>query len=161
VNQQNINLRRAILDTLVVFAPTHHIPLQFDTNHKPKNIEMLEKYARVVIGRWERVLLGQRWYRKHIPFIMIAEKNESVGWHAHILLKDFIHDYETLRWGFLAAKKLSGDPVSDWKIIEIDRMPGHLCEYVMKHVFPDRSGRIDTRVWIPSEVLFDLPKKRK
>jgi len=160
--KRNEGIKKAIMEDLIDFAPTHHIPLQFDTNHQPRDEYAFMRYVSLIMGRWERVILGRRWKRKHIPFRMFIERNWLVGWHGHILLKDSTHDYETLCKGFMATKRKPREPKPDWEIIEINRTPKRLYRYVMKRIKPDRwTGIIDTFPWTPSEVVFNLPPAKK
>ncbi|MDR0803788.1 MAG: hypothetical protein LBO08_01725 [Rickettsiales bacterium] len=159
MNRQHEQIRQAIYDDLSSFEPTFHIPLQFDTNHKPKDIETLKRYVRVVMGRWERAMLGARWRRNHITFRMIAEKNAVYGWHGHILLKDQAHNKREIHNKFQTAKKKPREPIPDLLVLRIKKTPARLHKYVLKHIWPDGTRRIDTSVWIPSEELFNLSLK--
>jgi len=111
------------------------------------------------MGRFERALFGKRLARKHLRFIMFIEKNESVGYHGHILLKAERYGYDVLHQALAMDERRTHESKADWKLICIDRTPWHIYRYVIKQLRPDWSGRIDTSPFVPSEVLFNIKSK--
>ena len=70
------------------FAPTYHLTLQWDCNHRARTITVLEKRLLFFMSRVQREILGRNWHRYHIPFIGFGEINDKGEYHMHILIKD-------------------------------------------------------------------------
>lgn len=147
------------------FAPTIHLSLQWDMNHRTRAIPVLEKRLYYFMSRAQREIIGRSWYRYHIPFIGFGETNNLGEYHIHILLKDSsntIFRWKTAFDKITARAKRTPMPKSPY-LQEIT--PGtewRVVKYNAKQLHPDRLGNTYANsVLVTSEYLFARKKRGK
>ena len=161
---QNEALRQAIIDYAESFNPTLHLTLQWDINHRTRDIMTLERRLYYFMSRVQKELLGRTWYRHHIQFIAFGEINASGEYHIHILIKGSMFTQEQWEKAFFKIiKRAKRTPVPKAPYLQ-GIVPGtekRVIKYDIKQLRPDRLGRIDTSGIITSAYLFKWKKRGK
>lgn len=143
------------------FEPTFHLTLQWDKNHRARDIPTLEKRLYYFMSRVQREILGRKWYRHHIPFIAFGETNAAGEYHIHILLKDHTFTQECWETAFRKiALRAKRTPVPKAPYLQ-GIIPGTaiiIARYDAKQL---RSDKFCDSVVITSEYLFQWKKRGK
>lgn len=156
--QNNIRLHDELLNQTKLLNPDWHITLTWDTNHRTRNIETLNHRVKEIMAAFERAALGRNWFRKHLPFIMVAERHADGTLHTHIVLSAPDVDMDTLYNLFAISEKFGS---TSWPEIYITPICDKTATYILKQIKPDYSGSIDTSAWIRSDILLELNHKKK
>lgn len=153
----NMRLYDGLLNQIHQLNPNWHITLTWDTNHRTRSIETLNYRVKECMVGFERAALGRNWFRKHLPFIMVAERHADGTLHAHIVINSRGKTKSELEDAFdkVADKIKSGLNVFITPIC--DNTP----TYILKQIKPDWTGSIDTSPWISSDILLELNHKKK
>jgi len=156
--QNNIRLKDELLNQTHKLNPNWHITMTWNTNNRTRNIETLNNRVWECMAVFERAARGRNWFRKHLPFIMVAEKHADDTLHAHIVLSAPEADINRLyHWFFMAKEKGN----TSWPEIYITPICDNTPTYILKQIKPDWTGSIDTSPWISSGILLELNHKKK
>lgn len=156
--QNNIRLYDELLYQTRLLNPNWHITLTWNTNSRTQSIEILNKRVKEIMAAFERSARGRNWCRKHLPFIMVAEKHADGTLHAHIVLSAPGFDEDTIRELFRISQKTGR---TSWPEIHITPVCGRTSTYILKKIKADWTGEIDTYPWICSDILLELNHKKK
>lgn len=156
--QNNIHLHDELLNQTNLLNPNWHITLTWDTNHRTRSVEALNNRVKECMAAFERAVLGRNWFRKHLPFIMVAERHADGTLHAHLVLHAPGYDKENLERLFCISERVD---CTSWPEIYITPICDKTATYILKQIKPDYSGSIDTSAWICSDILLELGHKKK
>ena len=152
-----------LFEYVQAFAPTYHLILQWDCNHRARTITVLEKRLLFFMSRVQREILGRNWYRYHIPFIGFGEINDKGEYHMHVLIKDSSRSLLCWKRAFnkvtLRAKRTPVPknpylqeitPGTEWRVVK----------YTTKQLKPGSLGNTYANsAIISSEYLFSRKKR--
>ena len=159
--QQN-TARDRMINYVSGFAD-YHLTLQWDINHRTRNITTLEKRLYYFMSRVLREMQGRDWYKHPVEFIAFGEI-AYCEYHIHILLKD---DVFTMEQWLVALHKVvdraKKTPVPKAPYLQ-KVMPGtesFVAAYDIKQLNHERFGSIaNDSIIIPSDYLFDTYGKK-
>ncbi len=137
------------------------ISIQLPAHLKSSSLEKSSKSLKKIFKSLEKDLLGRRWHKHHIPFIIFAEKGTSAEeFHFHILMRDnngvTWFDFFTFSW--VLRRTMDKFKLNEYNIHceEITKTPEKLYSYVVKELVADNKKRINSERIIPSPALFNL-----
>lgn len=157
-NDNNARLRNELLNQIHQLNPNWHITLTWHTNSRTRSVETLNHRVKECMAAFERAALGRNWFRKHYPFIMVAERHADGTLHAHIVLHASEYDKERLERLFYMSERVD---YTSWPEVYITPICDKTGTYILKQIKPDYSGSIDTSAWICSDILLELNYKKK
>lgn len=166
MNIQNIILRQdnnqrlydELLHQIQILNPTWHITLTWDTNHRTRSIETLNNRVKECMAGFERAALGRNWFRKHLAFVMVAEKHADGTLHAHIVIAAPGMTQEQMHNLFHMSEK---SYMSAWPEIYITPITDKTPAYILKQIRTDWTGTMNTDTWMTSPILLNLNHKKK
>ena len=156
--QNNIRIYDELLYQTRLLNPNWHITLTWNTNSRTQSIEILNSRVKEIMAAFVRSARGRNWCRKHLPFIMVAEKHADDTLHAHIVLSAPGFDLDTLYHLFYISEKPT---CTSWPEVYITPVCDKTATYILKQIKPDWTGAIDTTSWICSDILLELNHKKK
>ena len=140
------------------YNPQYFLTVQFPIHQRTPNLHLSNKRLHKIMLKFEKLILGKHWYRKHIPFIVIAEHGKtSSKWHYHVLIYDCNFNFFQVQQVFQQVSEQLRLPheVLLVKPIYSNGVNG----YSSKEIVSDLHYHFDTDRIITSEILFDLPRK--
>ncbi len=143
------------LDT---YNPQYFLTVQFPIHKRTPNLHLSNKRLHKIMLKFEKLILGKHWYRKHIPFIVIAEHGKtSSNWHYHVLIYDCKFDFFQVRQVF---QQVSFQLRLPHEVLLVKPIYSNgVNGYSSKEIVSDLHYHFDTDRIITSEILFDLPRK--
>jgi hypothetical protein len=156
---QTDKVREEFHKEIKALKPTHFLTLQFPITKRTANFDKSKKYLYSVMHNFECRLLGRHWNKKHLEFIAFAEHGKSEGWHYHILFNSGEFTTEQLETALditTTRKKLHNEA---FMLKPITSTPDCVYKYCTKETRADGKCHFDSKRFIPSRELFDLPNK--
>lgn len=140
------------------YNPQYFLTVQFPIHKRTTNINTSNKRLHKIMLKFEKLILGKHWYRKHIPFIVIAEHGKtSSNWHYHVLIYDCNFDFFQVQYAF---QQVSFQLHLPHEVLLVEQVYSNgVNGYTSKEFKSDFNYHFDTDRIITSEILFDLPRK--
>lgn len=138
--------------------PQYFLTIQFPIHQRNTDIVKSNKKLHRVMLDFEKLLLGKHWYRKHIPFIVMAEHGKySVNWHYHVLIYDCPFDLFKMQDVTQSVLIKLGLPHETLHIESVN--DDGVNSYTSKEIIADINYHFDSDRIITSEILFNLQHK--
>ncbi len=159
-NKNNtFDVQQSLISWFSSFNPQYFISIQFPKHLRNNNLDTTNKKLLKIMRAFEIDLLGRHWNRKHIPFIVVAEKGKSTHWHYHILIYD-------CPFNFFQVQLIFHNIVDKYNLTKetIDVRPiitSGVNSYASKEFKADIKNHFDSDRIITSEILFNLSSKQK
>ena len=148
------------------YIPTHYLVVRLPKHWETINLDHAKGRLRLIMKVFEKSLIKNHWNKKHLPFIVTAEKGCGIYWHFNVLFNQMSYNDEMLHNAIRKTiKTIKG--MSDYclllKTITADNMPTLLDSvintdfYCLKEIKIDRrNGKYDSDVIFDSVDLFYL-----
>lgn len=155
--------KKALSDWIdAYYNPTHFFTIQYPYYMKTGNSDKSRWYLKLIMSKFERQLLKRHWNKKHLPFIVCAEKGENNSWHHHILFNNGEFTEEKLHNVlYMTRKRLSflKLPHYAFRLLPIMHDDQRVYDYCTKEMKFYINGNFDSDRIILSHDLFGLPYK--
>lgn len=139
------------------YHPTYFLTIQFPEWKQKSNPWDAQENLRKVMPCFERQLLGRHWIKKHLPFVAFTEKNESYGWHYHILLGNQGVTKRRLRKAISTTTAVKGIPYYSMLLLPINKTKNRVFYYSEKGLHVNQKCQFNSDRIILSHDLFHLP----
>ena len=138
--------------------PQYFLTVQFPIHKRTTDITKSNKKLHKVMLKFEKLILGKHWYRKHIPFFVIGEHGKySLNWHYHVLIYDCPFDFFQVQQVF---QKVSFQLHLPQEVLMVKQVYSNgVNSYSSKEFTTDINYHFDSDRIITSEILFNLPYK--
>lgn len=151
-----------------IYMPTHYLVVRLPQHWETTNLDYAKGRLRLIMKVFEKSLIKNHWNRKHLPFIVTAEKGCGIYWHFNVLFNQMSYNDEMLYHAIKKTIKTIG--MSDYclllKTITADDIHALLDSvintdfYCLKEIKVNRrNGKYDSSVIFDSSDLFYLNVK--
>lgn len=142
------------------YHPKYFLTVQFPEWEQKNNPWDAQENLRDVMSCFERQLLGRHWNNKHLPFMVFTEKNESYGWHYHILLGKQNFSKRILNKAISATTTIKGIPYYSMLLLPINKTKDKVFYYSEKGLHVNQKFQFNSDRIILSHDLFHLPYQK-
>lgn len=149
-----------------IYQPTHYLVVRLPQHWETTNLDHAKSRLRLIMKVFEKSLIKNHWNKKHLPFIVTAEKGCGTCWHFNVLFNQMSYKDEMLYNAIKKTiRKIKGmsDYCLDLQHITADDIHTFLDSvintdfYCLKEIKIDgRNGKYDSSVIFDSVDLFYL-----
>lgn len=160
-NQKTIKLRGELNVWIYeTYHPNYFLSVRLSKNKETFNQEKADKEVWRILKKFEKVLVGRNWKKKHLPFVMFAENHYGYSsWHYHLLFNGGKYTQKELQNAIYKTKldlKMS-DYTMDLR--KETYTPNNLRDYCTKELKVRYMDEVETDRIIISDVLFYIENK--
>lgn len=141
------------------YNPTHFLTLRLPEHIESANFDISQRSLKKIMAAFEYRLLGRHWNKKHLPFIVTAEKGHGIVWHYHILFNQMTFSEEDLNLAIFKTIVALRYPFYSLELEKITQYKDYVITYCSKEVRIKQYNTSESDKIIPSHVLFDIPAK--
>lgn len=142
------------------YHPNYFLSLRLSKHKETFNYDKGYHEAWRILKKFEKVLIGKKWTKKHLPFIMFAENHHGYStWHYHILFNGDKFSEKQLKSAVYWTKldlKLANYTID---LRKGACTPKRLRDYCTKELKVKYMDEIETDRIIFSDVLFGIQDK--
>lgn len=155
----------------ITYMPTHYLVVRLPQNWESTKLDHAKGQLRLIMKTFEKSLIKNHWNKKHLPFIVTAEKGCGIYWHFNVLFNQlsFTDDmlYAAIKKTIRKIKGMSDYCLDLQRIVanDIYTLLDSVINtdfYCLKEIRIDRrNGHYDSSVIFDSVDLFYLSIKQK
>ena len=154
-------LKNIINHWMQSYNPTHFLTVRLPEYIESANFDISQRTLKKIMAAFEYRLLGRHWHKKHLPFIVAAEKGHGTVWHYHILFNQQTFSEDDLQTAIFRTITALRYPFYSLELEKITQYQDYVITYCSKEVRIKQFDTSESDKIIPSNVLFDIPVKNQ
>lgn len=149
-----------------IYQPTHYLVVRLPQHWETTSLDHAKNRLRLIMKVFEKSLIKNHWNKKHLPFIVTAEKGYGIYWHFNVLFNQLSFTDEML-YNAIKRTIIKIEGMSDYCLDLQHITANDICTlldsvintdfYCLKEIKIDvRNGKYDSSVIFDSVDLFYL-----